>query len=244
VWLTIDIGNSTTKVGLYFGNKIQKRFFSTSIKEVIERIEAWNHKTPYERIGLCSVVDDLTYELISSIKMFTNVPIFELSSDSLLPIRVSYDPVESLGVDRIAAASGAWSFGQKAKIIIDAGSAITVDLVSRDGTFLGGVIMPGPKLSSIALLNFTSNLPDVDVTLPHGTIGNSTITAIQHGLIYGMIDGVNGIVRRIHETYEEPSDLILTGGWSRLLTSKLPRHETNRHLVLDGLMVIMELNPI
>ena len=242
-WLTIDIGNSTIKIGLYFGNELQKRFFTPSMNYVLERISAWNSKTPFDRIGLCSVVPERTHRMIADIQLFTDVPIFELTSDSFLPIRISYDPIESLGVDRIAAACGAWSSSKKAVIVIDAGSAITVDLVSRDGIFIGGVIMPGPKLSGYALSNHTSNLPEVDLQLPHGTIGLSTITAIQHGLIYGMIDGVNGVVRRIKQTYEEPTDIILTGGWSKLLTRKLPRHETVRHLVLDGLRVIMELNP-
>ncbi|MCY4159780.1 MAG: type III pantothenate kinase [Bacteroidetes bacterium] len=241
-WLTIDIGNSALKAGLFLGDQLIQTSNLQAIEEVSELIATWNSKTPFERIGLCSVVPQNSELVISKIRQFGNVPIFEMNSHSTLPLQVRYTPPESLGADRLAAACSAWHPGGISQIIIDAGTAITIDVVSADGVFMGGVIMPGPSLTRRALADYTANLPKVSLHSPNGVIGSSTAEAIQHGLINGLIDGVLGIVSRIRESLDSSPVITLTGGWHQLLADKIPGVQLNRDLVLHGIKLLMQLN--
>ncbi len=242
VWLTVDIGNSAVKAGLFAGDQIVKTAFANSIAEILAYIAEWNRRREIQRVGLCSVVPSLSGPFLSKIGNVTDAPIFEVSSASALPIQISYTPPESLGSDRLAAACGAWYPGGSAQIIIDAGTAITIDVVHANGVFPGGVIMPGPALSNQALSSYTAKLPEVPLVLPEGAYGNSTTKALQHGLIHGMIDGVLGAIRRIQCSLGTPSPITLTGGWHQLLADRIPEVHVNQHLVLHGTRVLMQMN--
>ena len=243
VLTTIDIGNSAIKAGLFAEDQIREATTLNSIEEVFAHISTWNTATPICRIGMSSVVPEQTEIFISGISELIDVPIFQVSSHVHLPIRLNYNPTENLGTDRIAAACAAWYPGGHSQIIVDAGTAITIDVVSTDGIFLGGMIMPSPSLSNHALANYTAKLPDVPLTLPHGAFGNSTVEAMQHGLIHGMIDGVLGGIDRIKRHLHSPPMITLTGGWCQTLTEKIPHAKVNRNLVLHGIRLLMQFNP-
>ena len=159
-----------------------------------------------------------------------------------MPIQINYTPKETLGPDRIAAACAAWSDGKAGQIIVDAGSAITVDVVSTEGIFLGGVIMSGPTVSSRALVDYTAKLPNIPLVIPNGVLGDSTVTALQHGLIYGMIDAINGAIDRLQSIFDHPPTIQLTGGWHSLLAERIPGAQVNKHLVLEGIKLLMHSN--
>jgi len=245
VWLTIDIGNSAIKAGLFLGDQLHEHTTVSSLVEFLRQLNDWNTHQPFERVGLCSVVPDLAENLEMQLKMFTSAPILRLNSNLFLPINVNYNPIESLGLDRLASAcAGAgWSTGQDATIIIDAGSAITIDLVTKDGGFEGGVIMPGPQISNLAVKDYTANLEAVPLVLPDGVLGNSTLESLQLGITYGMIDAVTNTIERINCMLNGTSTIILTGGWSHLLFERIPDAVVNPHLVLDGIKVLMHHNP-
>jgi len=242
VWLTIDIGNSAIKSGLFSGDQIVETSTEHSVEEVLAHIIAWNTRLSFQRIGVCSVVPRKSELFISRIQQFTDVPVYEVGQHSPFPLQVNYTPPENLGTDRLVAACAAWHPGGTPQIIIDAGTAITIDAVSADGIFLGGAIMPGPTLTNQALADYTANLPKVSLYLPDGVLGNSTADAIQHGLLYGMIDGVLGITSRIRETFDPSPIITLTGGWHQLLSDKIPNAQVNPNLVLHGIRLLMELD--
>ena len=242
VWLTIDIGNSAVKAGAFVGSQIVETISGKSAEEVSARIATWDARMPLQRIGLCSVVPQHSELLVSRIKKFTDAPIFEVNSESILPIQINYTPLKSLGPDRLAAACAAWYPGGNSTIVVDAGTAITIDVVSTEGVFLGGVIMPGPVLTGHALANYTANLPSVLLTPPEGAFGNSTTEALQHGIIHGMSDGVLGIITRIKKSLDTSPTITLTGGWSQLLADKIPGVRVNQNLVLHGIRALMQLN--
>ncbi len=242
VWLTIDIGNSAIKTGLFAENQTLATTTESSIEEALARIATWNTQTPPCRIGLCSVVPQQSEILISRITELTDAPIFEVNSHADSPIQLNYTPAENLGPDRLAAACAAWYPGGTSQIIIDAGTAITIDVVRADGAFLGGVIMPGPTLSNRALADYTAKLPDVSLTPPEGAFGTSTVEALQHGLIYGMIDGVLGTIARIERFLDSSSAITLTGGWHQVLAKHIPEAQINRNLVLHGIRLLMQFN--
>ena len=243
VWLTIDIGNSTIKSGLFAEDRALATTTESSVEEALARITTWNMQTPPCRIGLCSVVPQRSEVLISRITELIDAPIFEVSSRAVFPIRLNYTPAENLGPDRLAAACAAWHPGGTSQIIIDAGTAITIDVVHADGTFLGGVIMPSPTLSSRALADYTAKLPNVSLTPPEGAFGTSTVEALQHGLINGMIDGVLGTIARIEQFLDSSLVITITGGWHQVLAEHIPRAQINQDLVLHGIRLLMQFNP-
>ncbi len=242
VWLTIDIGNSAIKAGVYVGDHIQEYATTVTLDEILKYLINWNDRETFERIGLSSVVPDLAQRLIRQLNELTSAPILRINSHLSLPIKVNYQPIESLGADRLVAACAGWSSGQGATIIVDAGSAITIDLVSKDGIFEGGIIMPGPELANRSIRDYTANVDAVLLQLPHGAIGSCTVEALQHGLINGMIDAVTGAIDRINGILNEPTAIILTGGWSYLLRDWIPEAIVSRHLTLDGIKVLMHYN--
>lgn len=244
VWLTIDIGNSAIKTGLFTGNRILQTATESSLDKVWGRIVTWNTQAPPCQIGICSVVPQQSEILTSRITELTGAPIFEVNSHAHLPIRLNYTPAEDLGPDRLAAACAAWYPGGTSQIIIDAGSAITIDIVNADGLFLGGVIMPGPTLSNHALVNYTAKLPNIPLNRPKGAFGSSTVEALQHGLIHGMIDGVLGAIARAEQILDSPAVITLTGGWHPLLAEDIPKARIHENLVLHGIQLLMQFNPL
>ncbi len=243
VWLTIDIGNSAIKMGLFVKDQLLKTATEATVEKALVRIKTWTSQTPPCRIGIASVVPQQFKKIVSSITECTDASIFEVHSHAVLPLYIQYTPAESLGPDRLAAASAAWYPGGTPQIIIDAGTAITIDVVQADGAFLGGVILPSPTLANQALADYTAQLSTVPLTIPESAFGTSTIQALQHGLIHGMIDAVLGAVERIEQFLDSPSVLTLTGGWHQVLAKYIPIAQINQDLVLHGIKLLMQLNP-
>lgn len=242
IWLTIDLGNSAIKSGLFCGDQLLSVTSAPSIELLSVQLASWSAQHSIDRIGLSSVVPEHSRILVSEIQKFTDSAILTIDSHVTLPLKLNYAPAKTLGADRIAAACAAWYPGGDPHIVIDAGTAITIDAVSSEGTFLGGVILPGPTLGNRALATYTAKLPDVTLTRPDGAIGNSTIEALQYGLMYGMIDGVSGMIKRIKNAIGGTPVITLTGGWSNLLADHIPEVAVRKNLVLHGIRLIMELN--
>lgn len=242
-WLTIDVGNSSTKIGLFSGDDLLKTANGNSAEEVLEIISDWQAETPIKRIGLCSVVPQQSDLLLSGINRFSGAPVFRIRSDINLPLQIGHTPADTLGPDRLAAACYAAHKTSGAHIIIDAGTAITIDAVSENNTFLGGVIMPGPVIANLALTNYTAQLPEVPLTFPDGALGHSTVEALRHGVVHGTADAALGAIVRIRESLASTPTITLTGGWHSLLVDKIPEARIEPHLVLHGIRLLMHFNP-
>ena len=242
-WLTIDVGNSSTKIGLFSGDDLVKTSSADSAEKVLEIISDWQAESSIERIGLCSVVPQQSDFLLSGINKLSGAPVFRVNSSVNLPLRIDHTPAESLGPDRLAAACYAAHNKNGAHIIIDAGTAITIDAVSENKTFRGGVIMPGPEIANLALTNYTAQLPEIPLTLPDGALGHSTVEALRHGIVHGTLDSVMGAIVRIREALASDPTITVTGGWHSLLVDKIPEAQLDPHLVLHGIRLLMQFNP-
>lgn len=242
-WLTIDVGNSSTKIGLFSGDDLLKAANRDSAEEVLEIISAWQAETSIVRIGLCSVVPRQSDILLLKINQLSGTPVFRVSSSVNLPLQIDHTPVETLGPDRLAAACYAAHNKAGAHIIIDAGTAITIDAVNENSTFLGGVIMPGPVIANLALTNYTAQLPEIPLSLPDGALGHSTVEALRHGIVHGTADAVMGAIIRIREALASTPIITITGGWHSLLADKIPEAQIDPHLVLRGIRLLMQFNP-
>jgi type III pantothenate kinase len=133
-----------------------------------------------------------------------------------LPLSVQVEHPDRVGMDRLAAAVGAnlLRAPDEAAIVIDAGTAVTVDAVDRSGAFLGGLILPGPRISARTLAANTAQLPDVmfdPADLPP-IIGRNTVEAIRGGIYWGMLGALELILARLKKRLESPARIFVTGG--------------------------------
>lgn len=147
------------------------------------------------------------------------------------------DQPETLGTDRLAAAIGAYQKCQGRVIVVDSGTATTIDLVDENGSFLGGNILPGIGLQLKSLTN-TDQLPQVAINFdqPPGYLGKETNGAIRSGVFWGHVGAVEKIVANLKAEHG-PAAVYVTGGYGRSLlnASQLPDAVFSNTLVLEGL---------
>lgn len=230
--LTIDRGNTMTKVAIWNGNTlIAARSLVKATTADILRVIA-----PYaiNRAILCSVAGD--FDGLAEALDAKGAPLRDLTSTTALPIGVDYSTPTTLGVDRLAAAVGAWTlFKGSEALIVDIGTAVTYDRLSADGRFLGGNIAPGIGMRLNALHHFTANLPKVKSQGRLRQWGDSTETAMRAGAIYGVV----GEISYYHSLMPEESKTVITGGWGPDIARLL-----NFDVVVDDALVTKGLNCI
>ena len=256
MWLTFDIGNSAIKAGVFEANLLYHAFslphdpggMEARLDEAIGRVRNAGHSI--DRAGIASVVPDSAVCLIRLLKDRGHATM-QIHSAMRLPFQLDSSSPETLGVDRLAAAVAAWfEYGKSSQngdsrhvIVIDAGSAVTCEVVYRSGVYAGGTIGPGPELALNALHRGTAQLPDVAPEWPRTLVGRSTAEAIQSGIMHGFVEGVRGLLRRIRETLQGEAFAVATGGWGYLLAEQAPEiDQADEYLVLKGVRLLMALN--
>jgi type III pantothenate kinase len=156
---------------------------------------------------------------------------------------IRYDNPREIGPDRLVNAVAGYARVGGPCVIVDFGTAVTHDIVSVDGEYLGGVIFPGVEISLEALSERAAALPKIDLVEPRTLIGKSTVDAIRSGVIFGVAAQVDGIVRRLWVELGEECSVIATGG---LADHIVPHCETidevDDLLTLTGLRLIHERN--
>lgn len=234
--LVLDIGNTRVKASL-FDNDIIVDYYhgSIDIASLEEFIKDRNVSG-----GMWSSVKPLSLSFES---WLISKGLMQLTWQTPIPLRNLYSTPKTLGMDRIAAAVGAWSLKPGNDIlIVDAGTAITYDFVSSKGEYFGGNISPGKDLRFKSLHEHTGALPLVSMNGEIPLIGNSTDTAIRSGVINGIKNEVSGFVASMREIY--PLLLVfLTGGDVELLvkTEKIGTF-VSENLVIQGLNSIINYN--
>jgi type III pantothenate kinase len=213
--LAIDIGNSTVHCG-YFTNSTLKKSFSSPTAQ-IKNFNFIPQQLAIEKTLVSSVVpsiDRLVKKHFGSRAHFMNhrnIPLIQIKTKT---------PAE-VGADRLVAAFGAWEKFRAPCLVIDLGTATTLDVILKNGEYRGGLICPGFELSRDILFERTAKLPKAPIKEPPSLIGNSTITAIQAGLIHGYRSMLEGLIEKIRHEYRQPFKIIATGGHAPFLASKL-----------------------
>jgi len=238
--LVIDIGNSLTKLAVFDQNRlvdsVQLEDFD---QEIILRLK--NQYPELDKAILSSVTkhDSTLFQLLQ--KEFSYF--LELSTTTPVPIKNNYRSKATLGLDRIAAAVGAAGlFPEKDLLIIDAGTAITYDIVDKKKGFMGGNISPGLRTRFRALHQFTGRLPLLTPTDNWPDIGTTTEEAIQSGVLTGILSEVESVIDKMKSKWPELT-IIVTGGDAEFFDKKLKSSIFVKfQITLLGLNRILEYN--
>lgn len=243
-WLIFDIGNTAVKWGRFEGAHLRSTGRLSLDASALASVSAWRtvlaplcHESSAQA-GIVSVVPDATSAAEDALRAH-GIPVSVLDVEGPLPFALAYETPDTLGADRLAAAAGAWlQHGRDASrsvLVLDAGTALTCEVMHRNGTYLGGVIAPGPELLRDSLAGGTAQLPIVSLEQPPHPIGTSTETALQSGIMNGFISMASGLTETLADTLPDTPRVVLTGGAAPLLADaiSLPSfHEP--HLVLHG----------
>jgi type III pantothenate kinase len=167
----------------------------------------------------------------------------EMDPGLQFPFRIAYQTPETLGKDRLAAIVGAYTkFPKQNVLVIDAGSAVTYDILTDQEEYVGGNISPGLEMRYKALHQFTGRLPLVTPEITGNTYGRTTREAINEGVLQGMLYEVEGYIARWQKIYEDLK-IILTGGDANFFEKKLKNGIfVNLNLVTNGLNTILNIN--
>lgn len=249
--LSIDIGNSNSKFGLFENGKLTRQFFietkrNQSPEDIFSQIKNKINGN-LSAIIISTVVKELkeTYNLIGE-NLFGQKPFF-VDHTSDFGFSIEYVPPENCGSDRLVAAFAAVRKYGKPVIVCDFGTATNIEVVNRKNQYLGGVITPGPNTLGSILFEKTSKLPRVEFEKPATVIGKSTVGSIQSGIYFGYIGLVDGIIKRIKKELGENARIISTGGFAEIIAKDSKYVSTiEKNLVLEGLFFLhqkMNVNP-
>jgi len=246
--LAVDIGNTKTAAGLMAGAEVRAHAdVRTDPQAAPERI--WENLSAglgeTESIGgaiVCSVVPAVTPHVKAAIRGGTGVEPLEFTSDTPIGITNRYEPPGDVGADRLANAYAAWKLHGLPAIIVDIGTALTIDCLSRDAEYLGGVIAPGIGISLDALHDRTALLPRVKLEATPRVLGTSTVTSIQSGITHGHAQMIASLVSALRDELRFGPDakVVITGGYTALLGPQLEpvSHLIDPELTLKGLALI------
>lgn len=242
--LVLDIGNSLIKAGLFEEAKLVGTFFAASHPVSEEELLGYLKVKPIQK-ALVSSVNAKADEAVKAVLDAQKISYTFLDRNQL-KLTLDVDEPEQVGADRIANAYGALArFPINDAIVIDIGTAITADLIAKEGHYLGGMIYPGADLCARALAEYTDKLPLVMPKKPSSPIGKTTETHLQAGIYYGQLGAIERMIAELKLTAISPGSIkiIATGGSTRNeeLTEDLKElvDLIDPHLTLVGLHEIL-----
>lgn len=248
--LVMDVGNSQIHAGVFNDDKLinQTRYATASVDSTSDQLGVFlrqvlreNGINPSQITGcaISSVVPNINYSLGSAIIKYFDLKPFFVNMNLKLNLDMSQVEAHQVGADRLASCIGAVACSPKQNLlIIDLGTATTLDVVTKNRVYLSGCILPGVKLSLNALCQGAAQLPSITIVKPEVAIGNDTTSNIRSGLYYGHLGALKELKNRVIDELEgEEVYTIATGGFANLFKDEGVFDEISPDLILRGIRI-------
>lgn len=238
--LIVDIGNTLVKIAVFQNDTLLEKQ-TVEISEVDDLLKKIFRDYPNIQKSILSSVGKLPKVVLENLKTHCDVMI--LNANLKFPFKNLYATPNTLGVDRMALVTASVKHNPNQHVlIIDSGSCITYDFITKDNEYLGGAISPGIRLRYKSLHDFTANLPLLDTEMPKSIVGDTTAAAIHSGVVIGIVKEIDGVIDDYRENYSDLT-VILTGGDAIFLSKQLKNSIfANSNFLLEGLNFILEYN--
>ena len=251
--LVVDVGNTQTHFGTFAGTDLVEhwRFATIRTSTADELGAALQNLLALRGLGfgdldasiVSSTVPQLEPEWRAMAERYLRHDMLAVGPGLKTGMQIRYDNPREIGADRLVNAVAIRERYGGPAVCVDFGTAVNFDVISADGEYLGGVLVPGVEISLEALTERGAKLPKIDLAPPRGPIGKSTVEAIRAGVIYGYAAAVDGIVHRLQRELGAEIDVIATGGLAEHIVPFTETvDEVDDLLTLSGLRLLHERN--
>jgi type III pantothenate kinase len=244
--LLFDIGNTNTHVGLANSTRVIRQTDIPTLAwrdgSVGDLLLEFVDRHPIESVALCSVVPKATPLALKAVWQLWRKDALELAPKTLRGVGIDYPKPNSIGPDRLANAVAARHHFGAPVVVVDFGTAVTFDVVNRQGDYVGGIIAPGLSAMTDYLHEKTALLPKIKIREVNSAIGKST----EQAMLVGAVQGYRGLVRELilnlkKELKAPRLPLVATGGYAKLIAARMPEiTSVEPNLTLEGLRLVWE----
>ena len=248
--LAIDVGNTEVTLGLFQADRLSAHWrLMTGTARTPDEWAAIltsfltyaGHSTHEIKSAIvASVAPMVTESLLEGVHRAAGVHAVQVGPQSPLPITLEVDEPMGVGADRVVNTLAASVLYARDTIVVDFGTATTFDCITAEGGFIGGVIAPGVRTAADNLISKAAKLPATELVAPRRAIGTRTEDCIRAGVVFGAVDAVDGIVRRIKAEWpRETAPLVVATGGLASTIAPLSKeiHQVETHLTLHGLRI-------
>lgn len=251
--LAVDIGNTNITLGAYKGEKLtfvsrlatEKSFTPDQYTIWLKGVFEINHANLREFDGaiISSVVPQLTTPISAAIELLIGVKPLVVGPGVKTGLNILIDDPSTLGADLAVVSVAAKQHYPLPNVVCDLGTASTITVLDRNGSFIGGIIYPGVRTSLNALVDNAALLQSISFDPPKHVIGTNTVECMQSGVIFGAASLLDGMIKRVEQELGEKVTAIATGGLSKSIIEFCERDFVYAEdLVLEGLRLIYEKN--
>ena len=247
--LLFDIGNTHTHVGLADGRRVRKQvnlptraWFDGKARALVKKIAGREKITG---AVLCSVVPRATPKVRQTVRALWRLDTLELNAQTIRGVGIDYPKPASIGPDRLANALAARQRFGSPVVVVDFGTAVTFDVVNREGNYVGGIIAPGLAAMTDYLHEKTALLPRIRIREIRTAIGKSTEEAMLVGAVHGYRGLVRELISQLKRELRSPRlRVVATGGYAKLIAARLPEiAAVAPDLTLEGLRLLWLAQP-
>jgi type III pantothenate kinase len=255
--LAIDVGNTNIVLGVFDGATLVQSWRLQTLRErtsdelglLVDGLFAHSRieRVQVRGVILGSVVPPLTGTMRTMVQRYFGVPALTVEPGVNTGMPILYENPAEVGADRIVNAVAAYEnygrAGRHPMIVVDFGTATTLDAITAKGEYMGGAICPGVQISADALFQRAARLPRIDVRRPAQIVGRTTVGAMESGLFYGYVGMVEGLARRMSDELGGGPIIIATGGLAEIIAPEVPLiQHVDADLTLHGLRLVWERN--
>jgi type III pantothenate kinase len=254
--LVVDVGNTQTHFGVFEsdGDQVTEHWRFATVRESTqdELGAALSNLLALRGMAfgdidasiVSSTVPQLSVQWTAMAERYLGHQMLVVGPSIRTGMAIRMDNPREVGADRLVNAVAAYDRIRDTCVVVDFGTAITYDVVSAAGEYLGGIITPGAEISIDALYDRAAKLPKVELAQPRALIGKSTVDAIRSGIVFGFAAQVDGIVRRLRDELGAHTKVLATGGLAGALVPTVQEtiDEVDDLLTLLGLRLIWQRN--